>query len=197
MQCFCFVIAIIIVGRLQRGTVTINLGCWHVALPCLLCFPLSNSTKQKNCTSGVKHTWTQYRWPCASVAEEGSAASEGPAQVPLCSYVERKASPLLVFFHLRTGKEGQPKEYYTLDSILFLLNNVHLPHPSYVRRAAVSYFNRFILPRDKASWIGFDVSLSPQSHFDWFDCVFFADGEHSCCQTPWSKRFTGLSQWRQ
>lgn len=39
---------------------------------------------------------------------------------------------------LRTGKEGQPKEYYTLDSILFLLNNVHLPHPSYVRRAAVS-----------------------------------------------------------
>ncbi|KAL1279790.1 hypothetical protein QQF64_014390, partial [Cirrhinus molitorella] len=35
-----------------------------------------------------------------------------------------------------TGKEGQPKEYYTLDSILFLLNNVHLPHPSYVRRAA-------------------------------------------------------------
>lgn len=39
---------------------------------------------------------------------------------------------------LSTGKEGQPKEYYTLDSILFLLNNVHLPHPSYVRRAAVS-----------------------------------------------------------
>lgn len=37
-----------------------------------------------------------------------------------------------------TGKEGQPKEYYTLDSILFLLNNVHLPHSSYVRRAAVS-----------------------------------------------------------
>ncbi|KAF3858712.1 hypothetical protein F7725_011913 [Dissostichus mawsoni] len=35
-----------------------------------------------------------------------------------------------------TGKEGQPKEYYTLDSILFLLNNVHLAHPSYVRRAA-------------------------------------------------------------
>ncbi|XP_032387742.1 parafibromin [Etheostoma spectabile] len=35
-----------------------------------------------------------------------------------------------------TGKDGQPKEYYTLDSILFLLNNVHLPHTSYVRRAA-------------------------------------------------------------
>ncbi|XP_067109191.1 parafibromin-like [Osmerus mordax] len=39
-----------------------------------------------------------------------------------------------------TGKEGQPKEYYTLDSILFLLNNVHLPHPLYVRRAATENF---------------------------------------------------------
>uniref|UniRef100_A0ACB8F315 Accessory factor associated with RNA polymerase II n=1 Tax=Sphaerodactylus townsendi TaxID=933632 RepID=A0ACB8F315_9SAUR len=37
-----------------------------------------------------------------------------------------------------TGKEGQPREYYTLDSILFLLNNVHLSHPVYVRRAAYS-----------------------------------------------------------
>ncbi|KAH0504298.1 BUD13-like protein [Microtus ochrogaster] len=35
-----------------------------------------------------------------------------------------------------TGKEGQPREYYTLDSILFLLNNVHLSHPVYVRHAA-------------------------------------------------------------
>lgn len=44
----------------------------------------------------------------------------------------------VLFLNSSTGKEGQPKEYYTLDSILFLLNNVHLPHPSYVRRAAVS-----------------------------------------------------------
>lgn len=42
------------------------------------------------------------------------------------------------FLCYRTGKEGQPREYYTLDSILFLLNNVHLSHPVYVRRAAVS-----------------------------------------------------------
>uniref|UniRef100_A0A8C8Z971 Parafibromin n=1 Tax=Prolemur simus TaxID=1328070 RepID=A0A8C8Z971_PROSS len=35
-----------------------------------------------------------------------------------------------------TGKEGHPREYYTLDSILFLLSNVHLSHPVYVRRAA-------------------------------------------------------------
>uniref|UniRef100_A0A8W4FBY7 Parafibromin n=1 Tax=Sus scrofa TaxID=9823 RepID=A0A8W4FBY7_PIG len=42
-----------------------------------------------------------------------------------------------------TGKEGQPREYYTLDSILFLLNNVHLSHPVYVRRAAVTSLRHF------------------------------------------------------
>ncbi|XP_016076615.1 PREDICTED: parafibromin [Miniopterus natalensis] len=52
--------------------------------------------------------------------------------VPL-QVVPLRAVPLRV---LRTGKEGQPREYYTLDSILFLLNNVHLSHPVYVRRAA-------------------------------------------------------------
>ncbi|XP_042534180.1 parafibromin-like [Dipodomys spectabilis] len=35
----------------------------------------------------------------------------------------------------RPGKEDQPREYYTLESILFLLDNVHLAHPLYVRRA--------------------------------------------------------------
>ncbi|ELK26764.1 Parafibromin [Myotis davidii] len=35
-----------------------------------------------------------------------------------------------------TGQEGRPREYYTLDSVLFLLDNVHLSQPVYVRRAA-------------------------------------------------------------
>jgi len=35
-----------------------------------------------------------------------------------------------------TGKDGNKKEYYTLESILFLLKNVELLHPQYVRRAA-------------------------------------------------------------
>lgn len=35
-----------------------------------------------------------------------------------------------------TGKEGTSKEYYTLDSILFLLKNIKLSHPLYVRHAA-------------------------------------------------------------
>ena len=44
----------------------------------------------------------------------------------------------MVSFVFSTGKDGAPKEYYTLDSILFLLKNVQLSHPIYVRRAAVS-----------------------------------------------------------
>ncbi|KAL4219028.1 accessory factor associated with RNA polymerase II [Mactra antiquata] len=37
-----------------------------------------------------------------------------------------------------TGKEGVPKNYYTLDCILFLLKNVQYAHPLYVREAAAS-----------------------------------------------------------
>lgn len=35
-----------------------------------------------------------------------------------------------------TGKDGNPKEYYTLESIYFLIKNVKLSHPLYVRHAA-------------------------------------------------------------
>ncbi|CAG0886289.1 unnamed protein product [Cyprideis torosa] len=34
-----------------------------------------------------------------------------------------------------TGKEGSPKEYYTLECLLFLLKNEQLMHTAYVRRA--------------------------------------------------------------
>ena len=37
----------------------------------------------------------------------------------------------------RSGQAGL-KEYYTLESLLFLLKNVSLSHPSYVARAGVS-----------------------------------------------------------
>ncbi|XP_005088839.1 parafibromin [Aplysia californica] len=37
-----------------------------------------------------------------------------------------------------TGKDGVAKEYYTLDSILFLLRNVQLQHPLYVREAVAA-----------------------------------------------------------
>ena len=39
---------------------------------------------------------------------------------------------------LRAGQGVNPKEYYTLESLLFLLKNVSLSHPTYVARAGVS-----------------------------------------------------------
>ncbi len=40
---------------------------------------------------------------------------------------------------LRPGQAaGTSKEYYTLESLLFLLKNVSLSHPMYVQRAGVS-----------------------------------------------------------
>ncbi|XP_044728391.1 parafibromin [Chrysoperla carnea] len=36
-----------------------------------------------------------------------------------------------------SGKDGAPKEYYTLECLLFILKNVSLTHPVYVRQAAV------------------------------------------------------------
>ncbi|KAJ8918024.1 hypothetical protein NQ315_011477 [Exocentrus adspersus] len=35
-----------------------------------------------------------------------------------------------------SGKDGNPKEYYTLECLLFILKNVSLTHPVYVRQAA-------------------------------------------------------------
>ena len=42
-----------------------------------------------------------------------------------------------VFFSDRSAGQGG-KEYYTLESLLFLLKNVSLSHPMYVQRAGVS-----------------------------------------------------------
>ena len=39
----------------------------------------------------------------------------------------------------RAGKDaGQTKEYYTMECLLFLLKNVDVIHPEYMRRAKVS-----------------------------------------------------------
>ena len=40
--------------------------------------------------------------------------------------------------YFRSGKDGAPKEYYTLECLLFILKNVQLTHAVYVRQAAVS-----------------------------------------------------------
>ena len=49
-----------------------------------------------------------------------------------------------IFFNSR-GKDDESKQCYTLESILFLLKNVKLPHPLYVSRAIVSRFSGFLL----------------------------------------------------
>ncbi len=43
-------------------------------------------------------------------------------------------------FNFSTGKDGIQKDYYTLECILFLLNNVNLPHALYVKQAGVCSF---------------------------------------------------------
>lgn len=48
-------------------------------------------------------------------------------------------------FVFRTGKDDIAKEYYTLDSILFLLKHVNLQHPLYVREAVVSILYNFLV----------------------------------------------------
>lgn len=54
----------------------------------------------------------------------------------LCTMLIQNVFKIFVLY--RSGKDGAPKEYYTLDCLLFLLKHVHLTHPSYVRMAAVS-----------------------------------------------------------
>jgi parafibromin len=44
----------------------------------------------------------------------------------------------MFIFLYSSGKDGAPKEYYTLECLLFLLKNVTLTHPVCVRQAAVS-----------------------------------------------------------
>lgn len=40
------------------------------------------------------------------------------------------------FVRYRSGKDGTAKEYYTLECLLFILKNINLTHPVYVRQAA-------------------------------------------------------------
>ena len=41
-------------------------------------------------------------------------------------------------FIFSTGKDNTAKDYYTLESIIFLLKNVDLQHANYVKKAGVS-----------------------------------------------------------
>ena len=45
---------------------------------------------------------------------------------------------LLLLFVVSTGKDGKPKDYYTLECLAFLIKNRELQHPMYVKNAGVS-----------------------------------------------------------
>ena len=34
-----------------------------------------------------------------------------------------------------SGRDGNAKEYYTIETILFFLDNVEMPHPQYIKAA--------------------------------------------------------------
>ncbi len=49
------------------------------------------------------------------------------------------------FLFFSTGKDNTPKDYYTLESIVFLLKNVDLQHANYVKKAAVCFSFKSLL----------------------------------------------------
>jgi len=75
-----------------------------------------------------------------------------------------------------TGKDDIPKEYYTLEGILFLLQHAELRHPVYVRQAAASnvpYIRRpnrkdllAYLKGDKATSSAIDKSVPSEVAID-------------------------------
>ena len=61
-----------------------------------------------------------------------------------------------------TGKDGNQKEYYTLESIYFLIKNVKLSHPIYVRHAAAAEIPVVRRPdrKDLLSYLNGEISTS-------------------------------------
>ncbi|KAK2718704.1 parafibromin-like [Artemia franciscana] len=48
-----------------------------------------------------------------------------------------------------SGKDNAPKQYYTLECLLYLLKNIHLQHPTYVRQAAAENIPVVVRPDRK------------------------------------------------
>ncbi|CAI6350205.1 unnamed protein product [Macrosiphum euphorbiae] len=62
-----------------------------------------------------------------------------------------------------SGKDVAPKEYYTLECLLFLLNNVTLAHPAYVQHAAAENIPYIKRPDRKKllDYLNGELSTSP------------------------------------
>eukprot|EP00118_Oscarella_pearsei_P004668 m.20336 g.20336 ORF g.20336 m.20336 type:complete len:554 (+) comp27998_c0_seq1:46-1707(+) len=63
----------------------------------------------------------------------------------------------------KTGKDGIPKDYYTLESLLFLLKNVSLSYPIYVQKAVAQKIPVVRLPdrRGVLAYLNGEVDSSP------------------------------------
>ena len=108
---------------------------------------LSSFWNQKACsfthTMQLWLTWYLHFWPQLHtfVTQPPSELCKGETETrELCDTSLQRNSSLLTLHLLlsRSGKDGQTKEYYTMECLLFLLKNVHVTHPVYVRQAAVS-----------------------------------------------------------
>lgn len=60
-------------------------------------------------------------------------------------YISHFANIKCTILIFSSGKKGAPREYYTLECLLYLLKNVMLQHSVYVRQCAVSKTNYYIL----------------------------------------------------
>ncbi|XP_060862787.1 parafibromin-like [Metopolophium dirhodum] len=71
------------------------------------------------------------------------------------------------FLKFGSGKDGAPKEYYTLQCLLFLLNNVTLAHPAYVQHAVAKNIPYIKRPDRKKllDYLNGKISTSPSIDF--------------------------------
>ncbi|TNN13564.1 Parafibromin [Schistosoma japonicum] len=62
-----------------------------------------------------------------------------------------------------SGKEGTPKDYYTLDCVVYLLRHIDLPHTQYVRQAASAGLPVVRLPdrRDLLAYLKGETTTAP------------------------------------
>lgn len=93
-------------------------------------------------------------------------------QVCRCALIRVSSKHSITSFP-RTGQGGGPKEYYTLESLLFLLKNVNLSHPMYVQRAGVSCVLLIIyVPHAHAAWPHTTLTSTANcQHLDLLVCV--------------------------
>lgn len=89
-------------------------------------------------TNYLKYGYVSSRRMCGYVWSCRNDFSLENNKFPVLSGIYRKILTFETNFTYRSGKKGAPREYYTLECLLYLLKNVQLQHSVYVRQCAVS-----------------------------------------------------------